>query len=214
MTNLELYTWNTPNGRKGTIMLEECGLDYDLIPINIREGAQKKPDYLKINPNGRIPALFDREADMRVFESGAMLVYLGEKTGQFLPTSGTERAEVMGWTFWQVGGLGPMLGQYGHFNGLDEEHPYSIQRYRDESVRLLTVMDEHLKTQDYLATEYSIADMMNYPWAVMGMNAIGSKHSDLVEPFEALKSWINRVGERPAVQKGVELLAELSKSRY
>ena len=208
--SLELYTWNTPNGRKGTIMLEECGLEYDLIPINIREGEQKKPDYLKINPNGRIPALFDREENMRVFESGAMLMYLAEKTGKFLPKSGAERAEVMSWTFWQVGGLGPMLGQYSHFNGLDDDIPYAVERYRDEGVRLLTVMDEHLKTQDYLATEYSIADMMNYSWALMGVNSIRSKYPELIEPLESLKDWLERIGTRPAVEKSVNLLAKLS----
>ena len=211
---IDLYTWNTPNGRKATIMLEECGLDYNLKPINIREGEQKQPDYLKINPNGRIPALFDHDNNARVFESGAMLVYLAEKTGVFLPQDPIERAEILGWTFWQTGGLGPMLGQYGHFSGLDEDIPYALERYRDESARLLSVLDTHLQQHDYLGKEYSIADMMNYSWALMGMNNIGENHPEMVKDFTALKDWLERIGKRPAVQMGVGVLAELSQSRY
>lgn len=196
-------------------MLEECGLPYKLNLINIREGEQKKPEYLKINPNGRIPALLDNENSMRVFESGAMLIYLAEKSGKFFPKEKTERAEVLGWTFWQAGGLGPMLGQYSHFNGLEEDIPYATARYKDESVRLLSVLNEHLKHHDYLGgDEYSIADIMNYSWAVMGMNSLTDKYPEDVRGFDSLRSWLTRIGERPAVQKGVEILADTSQSKY
>lgn len=211
---IDLYTWNTPNGRKATIMLEECGLEYNLKPINIREEEQKQPDYLKVNPNGRIPALFDHESGARVFESGAMLVYLAEKTGMFLPQDPVERAEILGWTFWQVGGLGPMLGQYGHFSDLDEDIPYALERYRDESIRLLSVLDKQLQQHNYLGRDYSIADMMNYSWALMGMNNIGKSHPEMTKDFTAIKEWLERIGKRAAVQTGVGVLSELSQSRY
>lgn len=211
---IDLYTWNTPNGRKASIMLEECGLAYQLKPINISQGEQKHPSYLLINPNGRIPALFDHDTGARVFESGAMLVYLAEKTNMLLAQDPIQRAEMMGWVFWQAGGLGPMLGQYGHFNGLEQKVPYALERYRDESVRLLSVLNTHLQKYQYLANEYSIADIMNYSWALMGMKILNEQHPNMVEDFTYVRQWLNRVGSRPAVQKGIQLLADLSQSRY
>ena len=136
---IDLYTWQTPNGEKPVIMLEECSTDYELHLIDLSTGAQKTPDFLKINPNGKIPAIVDRDAGgQRVFESGAILMYLAEKTGRFLPASGPERAEALAWTFFQVGNTGPMLGQWHHFAAFaDEKIPYAIERYRDESLRVL-----------------------------------------------------------------------------
>ncbi|MFD2236134.1 glutathione S-transferase family protein [Aureimonas populi] len=197
---IELFTWTTPNGEKPIIMLEECGLDYDLHLIDISAGEQKKSDFLAINPNGKIPALVDD--GIRVFESGAILIYLAEKSGRFLAPSGKARAEALAWTFFQAGGTGPMLGQWYHFEkAVPEKIPYAVERYREESIRLLSVLDGRLGDRDYLAGEFSIADIMNYSWAVAGLDGL-----DVRERFPALSMWAGRMGGREALARGLDRL--------
>jgi GSH-dependent disulfide-bond oxidoreductase len=206
---IELYTANTPNGQKPSIMLAEIGLPYQICPVNIAQGEQHTDAFLAINPNGKIPAIVDRsvEGGQRVFESGAILIYLAEKVGKLLPTDGKNRSEVLAWTFWQVGGLGPMIGQWGHFTrSAPEKLPYAINRYLDESVRLLNVLNGHLIDRTFIADDYSIADIMNYTWASSGLNFIRSAHPDRVENLAALDRWVKVVGDRPAVKKGLEVL--------
>ncbi|WP_062204467.1 glutathione binding-like protein [Aureimonas sp. AU12] len=204
---IELTTWTTPNGEKPVIMLEECGLDYDLRLLDISTGKQKESDFLAINPNGRIPAILDREGDeeTRVFESGAILVHLAEKSGRFLARSGAARAETFAWMFFQAGGTGPMIGQIHYFKNASERSDFAIQRFEKESARLLGVLDTRLKDTDYLAGDYSIADMMNYSWAVSGL-----KDLDARARFPALSDWVDRVGEREAV---VRALAKLKAAK-
>jgi GSH-dependent disulfide-bond oxidoreductase len=213
---LDLYTWNTPNGQKVTIMLEEIGLPYQIFPINISTGAQHADNFLAINPNGKIPAIVDD--GQRVFESGAILVYLAEKSGKLLPIDRQNRSAVFAWTFWQVGGLGPMLGQWGHFTrSAPEKIPYAVDRYLTESIRLLTVLDRHLEGRTFIADEYSIADIMNYTWAASGMNFLRAAHPDSlserlrqrVDNLVALDRWLQLIGDRPAVKKGLEVLKSL-----
>ena len=169
---IDLYYWTTPNGHKITMFLEETGTAYRLIPVNISQGEQFKPEFLKIAPNNRIPAIVDSEplggvGPVSVFESGAILVYLGEKTGKLFPKTGAERYEVLQWLFWQMAGLGPMAGQNHHFNGYaPEKIPYAIKRYVDETHRLYRVLNDHLKGRDFISKEYSIADVAIYPWIV------------------------------------------------
>jgi GSH-dependent disulfide-bond oxidoreductase len=209
---IDLYTWNTPNGQKVSIMLEEIGLPYQIFPINIAQGEQHSESFLAINPNGKIPAIIDRSVDggQRVFESGAILIYLAEKVGKLLPANGGDRAEALAWTFWQVGGLGLMIGQWGHFSrSAPEKIPYAINRYLDESVRLLNVLNSHLNNRTFIADDYSIADIMNYTWASSGLNFIRSAHPERVENLMALDRWVKVVGDRPTVKKGLEVLKSL-----
>jgi GST-like protein len=202
---IDLYTWGTPNGHKASIMLEETGLPYTVHPINISKGEQHSPDFLAINPNGKIPAIVDHDIDrdaengLAVFESGAILVYLAEKAGKLLP-SGTDRAKVLSWVFWQVGGLGPMLGQWGHFTrSAPEKIPYAIDRYFQESLRLLDVLDQHLANHEYIVDQYSIADIANYTWSAGGLKFIKGQQPDIETRFPHLKQWIDRISQRPAV---------------
>ena len=209
---IDLYTWNTPNGQKPAIMLEEIGLPYQIHPIDISKRAQHTAEFLAINPNGKIPAIIDRDiaGGRRVFESGAILVYLAEKAGKLLPSGGNDRAEALAWTFWQVGGIGPSLGQWGHFSrSAPEKIPYAIDRYLDESIRLLTVLDRHLVDKTFIASDYSIADIMNYTWISGGLSFIRAAHADRVANLTALDRWISTVGNRPAVIKGLEVLKSL-----
>ncbi|MBB3996953.1 glutathione S-transferase N-terminal domain-containing protein [Aureimonas pseudogalii] len=200
---IELTTWTTPNGEKPIIMLEECGLDYDLRLLDISTGKQKESDFLAINPNGRIPAILDREGDeeTRVFESGAILVHLAEKTGRFLASAGPARAEALGWTFFQAGGTGPMIGQIHYFKNASERSDFAIRRFEREAERLLGVLDTRLKDAEYLAGEYSIADVMNWSWAVSGL-----KDLDARDRFPALADWVDRVGDRAAVRRALAKL--------
>ena len=198
---IELYTWTTPNGEKPIIMLEEIGLPYDLKLLDISTGDQKKPDFLDKNPNGRIPAIVDTEGDIRVFESGAILVYLAEKSGNLLSTNPKIRAETFGWTFFQTGGTGPMIGQIHYFKNADEKSDFAIRRFEKESRRLLGVLDGRLSAVDYLAGDYSIADVINYSWAVSGLRDLDAR-SD----FPALAAWVDRVGHRPAVKTALAKL--------
>ena len=203
---IDLYTFGTPNGKKASVMLEEVGLPYELHVIDIRKGDQHKPEYLAINPNGKIPAIVDRGAaggPIAIFESGAILIYLAEKTGKLLAPAGKARYDALEWVMFQVGGTGPMFGQYNHFaNAAPEKIPYAIERYKTEALRLLGVLDRHLADKTYLAGEYSIADVCNYSWVA----AVGSRLPGGTE-FKHVNAWVERVGARPAVQKGMAIPA-------
>lgn len=204
---IDLYTWTTPNGRKVSIMLEETGLDYAAHGVDISQDEQFKPEFLSISPNNRIPAIVDRdtsEGDVSVFESGAILMYLAEKTGQFLPSSGAARAKVLEWSFWQMGGIGPMMGQASHFvNAAPEQIPYAIDRYISESARLMKILDTQLADHEFVAGDYSIADMLSYPWLEAGYELIKAAKPEIIGEGANVERWIKVVGERPAVQKGM-----------
>jgi GST-like protein len=202
---IDLYYAPTPNGWKISIMLEEIGLPYRVIPVNIRAGEQFKPDFLAISPNNRIPAIVDRAPPdggepFSVFETGAILIYLADKTGRFLPTDMRGRSRVVQWVMWQMGGLGPMLGQHGHFALYAQEKiPYAVERYRDEAARLYRVLDTHLgKTGAYVAGDYSIADIACFPWT-MTHKAQGFTFDD----YPNVKRWYAAVRARPQVQAGL-----------
>ena len=198
---LDLYFWTTPNGYKPLIFLKESGLDYRLVPVNIGAGEQFDPDFLRIAPNNRIPALVDQApADggdpMPVFESGVILLYLAEKTGRFLPADLRGRSEALQWLFWQMGGLGPMAGQNHHFsNYAPEKIPYAINRYRDETARLYRVLNGQLDGRDFIAGDYSIADMASYPWIVSH-----EKHGIDLAEYRNIERWFRAIAGRPAVQ--------------
>ena len=198
---IDLYSWGTPNGRKISIMLEETGLPYRVHPIDISKGQQHEAAYLAINPNGKIPALVDPEGPggkpITVFESGAMLIYLAEKTGSFLPAEA--RYEVLQWLMWQMGGFGPILGQAHYFRRMaKEEVPHAIERYTSEARRLYGVLDRRLGEADYVAGAYSIADMALYPWA-----ARHEWHAVDLADFGNVKRWYDALTARTAVQKGM-----------
>jgi GST-like protein len=205
---IELYYWPTPNGFKISIMLEECGLPYILKPVNISKGEQFNPDFLKIAPNNRMPAIIDPDGPggrpISIFESGAILQYLGRKTGKFYPADERKRVEVEEWLFWQMGNLGPMAGQANHFRRYaPEKIEYAINRYTNEVRRLYGVMNKRLAARDYLAGAYSIADMACVGWA-RGWERQGQ---DIGE-FPHFKRWLERVTARPAVQRGLKLRVE------
>jgi GST-like protein len=206
---IDLYYWPTPNGHKITIMLEECGLPYAIKPVNIGKGDQFKPEFLAISPNNRMPAIVDPDGPggkpISVFESGAILQYLGRKTGKFYPTDERARVAVDEWLFWQMGGLGPMAGQAHHFrNYAPEKIAYGIDRYTNEVNRLYGVMNTRLADRDYLAGTYSIADMASYPW----VRPYKNQGQDLGE-FPHLEKWFQRMRARPAVAKAVKIGEEL-----
>jgi GSH-dependent disulfide-bond oxidoreductase len=206
---IKLYYWPTPNGFKITIMLEECGLPYEIKPVNIGKGEQFEPSFLKIAPNNRMPAIIDPDGPggkpISVFESGAILQYLGRKTGKFYPKDERGRVAVDEWLFWQMGGLGPMAGQAHHFrNYAPEKIQYGIDRYTNEVNRLYGVMNKRLAKNDYLAGEYSIADMASYPW----VRPYKNQGQDLAE-FPNLEAWFKRIQARPAVAIGVKVAEEL-----
>jgi len=202
---ITLYTAATPNGRKASIMLEECALDYQVHPMALGEHEQKQDWYLQINPNGRIPAIVDQDNnDFAVFESGAILIYLADKTGKFLSKDPINRSLVIQWLMFQMGGLGPMMGQANvFFRYAEEKIPYAIERYHKEVRRLLEVLDSRLIDNEYLAGAYSIADMANFAWARTA-NWSGVESRDL----EHLSRWINAIRARPAVQRGLEVPPE------
>ena len=198
---IELYYWPTPNGHKISIMLEECGLEYEVRAVDIGAGDQFAPEFLAISPNNRIPAIVDSDTGISVFEGGAILVYLAEKAGRFLPTDTTQRFDVLQWLFWQAGGLGPMAGQLSHFvNYVQEDVPYAHKRYANEYDRLLAVMDVRLRNRDFLAGDYSIADIASFPW-VLPYRRLGND----LDNFPNLRRWFDMLKERPAVQRGVNL---------
>jgi len=204
---IELHYWPTPNGHKITLFLEEPGLSYEIKPVNIGKGDQFKPDFLAIAPNNRMPAIVDTApADggkpLSIFESGAILQYLAEKTGRFLPADMRERYKVLQWLFWQVGGLGPMLGQNHHFNRYaPEKIPYAIERYVNETRRLYGVLDKQLDGRAFVGgKDYTIADMACYPW-IVSHEAQGMSLDD----FPHLKLWFQAIAERPATKKAYEI---------
>ncbi|WP_284118636.1 glutathione S-transferase N-terminal domain-containing protein [Acinetobacter seifertii] len=202
---IDLYYWGTPNGHKITIALEEMELDYTLYPINILENDQFQPDFLKISPNNKIPAIVDQDGPrgepISVFESGAILQYLGRKTGLFYPTDEQERVEVEQWLMWQMGGLGPMLGQNHHFNRFaPEKIPYAIERYVNETKRLYGVLNKQLIGQKFVAGEYSIADMAILPW-ILRYEWQGIQ----LEDYPYVQEYIVRLTARPAVQKALSI---------
>jgi GST-like protein len=211
---IDVHFWPTPNGIKVTIMLEECGLPYKLIPVNIGKGDQFKPEFLQIAPNNRMPAIVDPDGPggqpISVFESGAILQYLGRKTGKFYPTDERKRVAVEEWVFWQMAGLGPMAGQANHFrNYAPEKILYGINRYTDEVNRLYGVLNKRLAGRDYICDEYTIADMMSFPW----VRRYEHQGQDLAE-FPNIAKWIERMNARPAVARGVEAGAELRSATY
>lgn len=199
---IDLYYWTTPNGHKITMALEEMGLLYTIKPVNISAGDQFKPDFLKISPNNRIPAVVDHEpkgggAPLSVFESGAILVYLAEKTGKFMPSDIRGRFEVLEWLFWQMGGLGPMAGQNHHFGQYaPEKIPYAIDRYVKETNRLYGVMNKRLADREFLAGDYSVADMASYPWVVPW-----KRQQQNLDDFPNLRRWFDAIRTRPATER-------------
>ncbi|MFD2644724.1 glutathione binding-like protein [Pseudomonas japonica] len=208
---IDLYYWTTPNGHKISLFLEETGLPYRIHPINIGKGEQFAADFLKIAPNNRIPAIVDNDAvdgqPLALFESGAILLYLAEKTGQFIPRDLRGRQETLQWLFWQMGGLGPMAGQNHHFNRFaPEKVPYAIKRYVDETARLYGVLNKRLSDRPFVAGEaYSIADMAIYPWIVPHT----FQQQDLAD-FPHLKAWFERIQARPATQRAYALVDRIN----
>jgi len=205
---IDLYYAPTPNGWKITIMLEEAEMEYKVIPINLGAGDQFKPEFLKISPNNRMPVIVDSNGpggeEISVFESGAILMYLGEKSGKFFPQSDKQRIKVLEWLFWQIGGLGPMAGQVSHFvnyaPNFPGDHSYSEKRYKNEYDRLLGVMNMVLEEREFLAGEYSIADMASFPW----VTAYKRYEVDL-DSFKNVRRWFDEIKTRPAVRKGMDV---------
>ena len=205
---IDLYYWPTPNGHKITIFLEETGLEYKVVPINIRKGEQFAPEFLKISPNNRMPAIVDSDGPggkpFSLFESGAILLYLAEKTGKLMPSEMRARYRVVEWLMFQMANVGPMLGQAGHFrNAAPEKIPYAIERYTNESRRLFNVLDKRLAEASYVAGDYSIADIATYPWVVAALKA----QPEQLDTRPNLKRWIDAISARPAVQKGMVVMA-------
>ena len=214
---IDLHYWPTPNGWKISIMLEECGLAYRMVPVNIGRGEQFTPEFQAISPNGRMPAIIDPDGPggdpISIFESGAILQYLGNKSGRFYPADVRQRVEIDQWLFWQVGGLGPMAGQTHHFRQYapaiikdQRQIAYGVRRYTDETHRLYGVMDRRLADRDYLAGDYSIADMAAWPWVLPEHQGQDLAH------FPNLAAWMERVGARPAVKAGRALGEEMRRN--
>ena len=207
---IDLYYWTTPNGHKITIALEELGLPYRIRPVNITKGEQFEPAFLRISPNNRIPAIVDDapadgQRPLSIFESGAILTYLAEKTGRLLPSDTRGKFEALQWLFWQVGGLGPMAGQNHHFlQYAPEKIPYAIERYVKETARLYRVMDTRLADRPYLAGDYSIADIASYPWV-----APHEKQRMNLDDYPHLKRWFATIAQRPAVERAYAVAKEI-----
>ncbi len=213
---LDLHYWPTPNGKKVTIQLEECALDYNVVPCNIGRGDQFKSEFLEINPNNRMPALVDHEPEggggpLSVFESGAIMLYVAEKTGQFMPTDPRGKFEVVQWVMWQMANQGPKTGECGHFRRLGDgqgDQTYAVTRFTDEVNRFYGVLNNRLYDRRYLAgDEYTIADMICYPWTV-GWEGQGQD----INEFRYFKRWFDELSERPAVQRGMAVGADLASS--
>jgi GSH-dependent disulfide-bond oxidoreductase len=212
---IDFYYWPTPNGWKVAIMLEECGLEYRMIPVNIGRGDQFKPEFLAISPNNRMPAIVDHDAPgefgngpLAVFESGAILIHLAERSGRFMAQDRRGRKECLEWLFWQVGNLGPMAGQLSHFvNYAPGDHSYSHKRYADEYNRCLGVLERRLEGRGFILGDYSIADMASWPWVLIA-RPLGQPLDD----FPNLARWRETIKQRPAVQRGVDLGKDLRRS--
>jgi GST-like protein len=201
---IQLYTWVTPNGKKVSIVLEELGLPYVVHAVNLGQGDQFKPEYLAINPNNKIPAIIDPDGPsgkpFTLFESGAILLYLAEKSGKLWPSDMRQRYTVIQWLMFQMGGVGPMFGQANYFYRLKEKVPYAIERFHKEARRLYNVLDQELGRKEYLAGEYSIADIATYPW--VWRHEI---HQVKLEEYPNVKHWYDAISERPAVKRGMEI---------
>ncbi|MGE5385542.1 MAG: glutathione binding-like protein [Betaproteobacteria bacterium] len=208
---IDLYYWTTPNGHKITMFLEEAALSYRILPINIGKGEQFAPDFLRISPNNRIPAIVDHDpADggepVSIFESGAILLYLADRTGRFIPQDLRGRTEALQWLFWQMAGLGPMAGQNHHFClYAPEQIPYAIDRYVKETARLYAVLDKHLADREFIAGEYSIADMACYPWIVPH-----ERQRQNLADFPSLKRWFDTIRARPATERAYARAKEIN----
>lgn len=205
---IDLYAWPTPNAHKVSIMLEECGLGYNVIPVDITKGDQFAPEFLNISPNNRMPALVDPDGPdggpVSVFESGAILIYLAEKTGRFLPAAGNARYKVLEWLMFQMANLGPVCGQAHHFRTYaPQTEPYATDRFTNEAGRLYNVMDRRLDAAGFLAGQYSIADMACWPWV-----RLHRYHGQPFEAFANVKRWFDVISARPATQRGMALLEE------
>jgi GSH-dependent disulfide-bond oxidoreductase len=205
---IDLYTWTTPNGRKVSIMLEELGLQYRVHPVNIGQNEQFRPEYVAINPNSKIPTLVDSDGPegdpISLMESGAILIYLAEKSARFLPAAPRGRYVALQWLMFQMGGVGPIYGQVHHFlRAAKEQVPYAIERYKKETARLYGVLDARLKEHRYLADEYSIADIATYPWV-----ARHEWHQTRLEDFPHVKRWFDEISARPAVSAGMKVPAQ------
>ena len=209
---IDLYTWTTPNGRKVSIALEEMGLPYTVHPIDIGKDQQFTPDFLAVSPNNKIPAIYDQDHKVSVFESGAILIYLAEKSGQFLSQAPADRARVLEWLMWQMGGVGPMAGQAHHFlkyaPQMGHDITYAKDRYRNETARLYGVLDRQLAEREFVAGDYSIADMAIWPWA-----SLWEGQQQTLEDKPHLARWLDAVGARPGVKAGRALHAELRKEQ-
>ena len=204
---IDLYTWSTPNGRKASIMLEELGLPYNVHPVNIGKDDQFKPEFIAINPNSKIPAIVDPDGPdgepISIMESGAILIYLADKTGKLLPESKRGRYVALQWLMFQMGGVGPIVGQVHHFlRAAKQAVPYAIERYTNETRRLYGVLDARLKDHEYLADEYSIADIATYPWV-----ARYEWHKTRLDDFPNVKRWYDAITARPAVERGMKVPA-------
>jgi len=208
---IDLYTWTTPNGRKISIALEELGLPYKVIPVNLQKEEQFSPAFTAINPNQKIPAIVDHDVPggpLSVFESGAILVHLAEKTGRLLPKDARGRATTMQWLMYQMSHVGPIIGQTGHFvNQAPEKIPYAIQRFVGESVRIVGVVNTGLQGRDHLAGDYSIADIATYPWIVAAWEPFRNMMPEKIGEFGNVQRWLDRLGARPAVQRGMAIPA-------
>ena len=196
---IDLYTFTTPNGRKASIMLEEVELPYNTHKIDITKDDQFTPEFVAINPNSKIPALIDKDTGMTIFESGAILIYLAEKTGKFLPTDQKSRFQVIQWLMFQMGSVGPMLGQLNHFKKFaPEKISYAVERYQKETLRIYSVLDKQLADKEFICNEYSIADIATFPWI-----AIYEFQGLTLDNHPNLKRWVETVQQRPAVKRGM-----------
>ena len=204
---IDLYTWTTPNGRKISIMLEETGLPYKVIPVNLTKNEQFSPEFTAINPNQKIPAIVDHDVPggpLSIFESGAILFHLAEKTGKFFPSDARGRSRVMEWLMYQMSHVGPIIGQTGHFiNQAPEKIRYAIQRFVNESVRIVGVLNVGLRESEFLAGAYSIADIATYPWVTAAWGPFKSMMPEKIGEFANVQRWLDAMAARPAVQRGM-----------
>lgn len=218
---INLYTWSTPNGYKASIMLEELALPYCVTAVDISKGEQHDPEFRKLNPNGKIPVITDQDEEdstgqpIRIFESGNILIYLATKADRFLPDATAEQADVLGWLFFQVGHLGPMVGQWHWFDdAAPARSELAINRYREETLRLLEVLNGRLGDSAYLGgTHYSIADIANYTWAKAAVNELREDEVEAVSRLDSLHTWLQKISDRPAVKRGVKVPSEDQKSQ-